>query len=161
MCYVIFVFPLKFNIHWNPLWLKTKQAWSLVDRPAQKVRFYGRGGAEVDCSCNRSLHLASQWQSLTCIVWWRHISTEREVSAFKDGNFPSKEWANSFMKCHKVTLNPCQKNITHARASMDAEVIDMFFGHLEKELDGILDRTKAFGTMMKQIYRMIQGARKW
>lgn len=37
MCYVIFVFPLKFNIHWNPLWLKTKQAWGLVDRPAQKV----------------------------------------------------------------------------------------------------------------------------
>lgn len=66
--------------------------------------------------------------------------TEREVSAFKDCNFPVKKWANSFMKRHKdIRSERVSKNITYARASTDAEVTDTFFGHLEKELDGIPD----------------------
>lgn len=31
MSYVLFVFPLRFNIHQNTLWLKTKQAQGLVN----------------------------------------------------------------------------------------------------------------------------------
>ncbi|KAK8761078.1 hypothetical protein V5799_027655 [Amblyomma americanum] len=42
------------------------------------------------------------------------------------------------MKRHKDILSErVSKNITYARASTDAEVIDTFFGHLEKELAGI------------------------
>lgn len=75
---------------------------------------------------------------LHCVVKAYLDRTGRKVSAFKDGNFPGKEWANSFMKRHKDILSErVSKNITYARASTDAEVIDKFFGHLEKELEGI------------------------
>lgn len=147
MSYVLFGFPLRFNIHRNTLWLKTKQARGLVDRPAQKV---GRQPVFTEQEEQRLIAHAIAMSSfgfpmtkfdLRCVVKAYLDRTGRKVSAFNDGNFPGKEWANSFMKRHKDILSErVSKNITYARASTDAEVIDTFFSHLEKELDGIPDK---------------------
>lgn len=140
----VFVFPLRFNIHRNPLWLKSKQARGLVDRSSQKVG--RRPGFTEDEEKRLTAHAIAMSSfrfpmtkfDLRCVVKAYLDRTGRKVSAFKDGNFPGKEWANSFMKRHKDILSErVSKNITYARASTDAEVIDTFFGHLEKELDGI------------------------
>ncbi|KAG8228693.1 hypothetical protein J437_LFUL008682 [Ladona fulva] len=134
----------KFNIHRNTLWLKTKQARGLVNRPAQKV---GCQPVFTEEEEKRLIAHAIAMSSfgfpmtkfdLRCVVKAYLNRTGRKFSAFKEGNFPGKEWAISFMKHHKDILSECvSKNINYARASMNEEVIDMFFGHLEKELDGI------------------------
>lgn len=92
---------------------------------------------------------------LRCVVKANLDRTERKVCAFKDGNFTGKEWANSFIKRQKDILSErvSKNKITYARASRNAEVIDMFFDHLEKE-------TKTFGTTAKQMYKVIQGEKK-
>ena len=60
------------------------------------------------------------------------------MPVFREGNFPGKEWAWSFMERHKQILSArMSKNITYARASTDREVIDMYFSNLKKELEGI------------------------
>lgn len=132
MSYVLFVFPLRLNIDGNTLRLKTKQAQGSVDRPAQKV---GR----------QPVFTEEEEKRLIVFIWLPNDKvwldrTGRKVSASKDGNFPGNEWANSFLKHYKDILSECMsKNIPYARASTDAEVIDTFFGHLEKEPDGIQD----------------------
>jgi len=58
----------------------------------------------------------------------------RKVSCFKN-NFPTSEWARSFIKRHEVDLTQraCQ-NIKKVRASISPEVINDFFDNLEKSL---------------------------
>lgn len=62
--------------------------------------------------------------------------TNRKVAAFKN-NMPGKEWAKSFLKRNEELSKRRAKNITVARSSINNEVIDRFFAHLNEELDGI------------------------
>ena len=76
---------------------------------------------------------------LRCIVKAYLDKSGRNVPQFRNDNFPGKEWAQSFMKRHKQILSQrMSKNISYARASNDQEVVEIFFSHLEKELEGIL-----------------------
>ena len=75
---------------------------------------------------------------LRCAIKAYLDRTGRRVKQFENGNFPGADWARAFMKRHKAEISQrTSKNITYARASTNAEVIDMFFGHLEKELEGV------------------------
>ncbi|XP_046988993.1 uncharacterized protein LOC124594667 [Schistocerca americana] len=75
---------------------------------------------------------------LRCVVKSYLDRTGRKVPVFGNGNFPGREWAMSFMKRHKYVLSErVTKNITYARAATDTEVIDSYFEHLEKALEGI------------------------
>lgn len=48
-------------------------------------------------------------------------------------NYPGKDWAEGFMTRHKAVLTQrAAKNISHARAATDENVINSFFDHLER-----------------------------
>lgn len=61
----------------------------------------------------------------------------RTVLKFK-GNTPGPDWVDAFINRHKSDLSKrFARNITHSRASVDENMINNFFNHLEKELDGV------------------------
>lgn len=124
--------------------MKTKEARGLTDNPA---KIPGRQPVFTEEEENRFVAHAIALSSfgfpittfdLRCVVNAYLERTGRRVPVFREGNFPGKEWARSFMERHKQILSArMSKNITYARASTDREVIDMYFSNLEKELEGI------------------------
>ena len=75
---------------------------------------------------------------LRCVVKSYLDRTGRKVPVFRNENLPGRDWAMSFLKRHKdVLAERVAKNITYARAATDNQVIDAYFEHLEKELEGI------------------------
>jgi len=58
----------------------------------------------------------------------------RKVKCFKN-NFPSKEWAQSFLKRHSddIAQRTCQ-NIKKVRACVSPEIVNKYFDNLEKSL---------------------------
>lgn len=87
---MLFVFTLRFNIHWNTLWLKIKQARGLVDRPDEKV---GRQPVFTQEEEERLTAQAITMSSfgfpitkfdLRCVMKAYLDQTGRKVSAFKE-----------------------------------------------------------------------------
>lgn len=61
----------------------------------------------------------------------------RNESRFKD-NMPGREWAYSYLKRHeaKISERMCQ-NIKRSRAKVSPQVIEQYFEHIAKELEGV------------------------
>jgi hypothetical protein len=62
--------------------------------------------------------------------------TGKKVRRFKD-NLPGEEWTKSFIFRHDELTERFASNIKRKRAQIGPEVLNNYFDHLEKELDGI------------------------
>lgn len=143
---LILSFLLRYNIHKNTLWLKTKEARNVPI--AIPVPMKTPGGQRVftdDEEMGFAVHAVSMSTygfpitcfDLRCIAKSYLDRTGRKVPAFRN-NFPGRDWAESFMQRHKDFISQrTAKNITYSRASTDETIINDFFSNLEKEIAGV------------------------
>lgn len=127
----------KYKIHKNTLWLKTK---GRHEKNVGRQKVFSE--TEEEKFVNHAIAMSIYGFPITsfdlrCIVKSYLDRCGRKVACFRN-NFPGPDWAKSFMKRHdQILTQRIAKNISHSRAATDEAIVNDFFDHLEKEIEGI------------------------